>query len=140
MGVLDGEVAIMTGAECRRGAQRATTVVLAASEADVKVAGREYGRYLKNLLKDSGFELETGCRMSLTSTAMILSQDQSSWPLNPSSAEKKTRVPSTASWLGFELPGPALMSAIWIVPPDVPSLIQSSVPVPLVAEKKSIPP
>lgn len=39
MGVLDGEVAIMTGAECRRGTQRATTVVLAASEADVKVAG-----------------------------------------------------------------------------------------------------
>ena len=39
MGVLDGEVAMMTGAECRRGTERATAVVLAASGADVKVAG-----------------------------------------------------------------------------------------------------
>jgi NADP-dependent 3-hydroxy acid dehydrogenase YdfG len=39
VGVLDGKVAIVTGAGRRRGIGRATTVVLAAQGADVKVAG-----------------------------------------------------------------------------------------------------
>lgn len=39
MGVLDGKVAIVTGAGRRRGIGRATAVALAAPEADVKVAG-----------------------------------------------------------------------------------------------------
>lgn len=39
MGVLDGKVAIVTGAGRRRGIGRATAVALAAPEADVTVAG-----------------------------------------------------------------------------------------------------
>ena len=69
--------------------------------------------------------------MSATSNVppAVPSVRQSSEPVAPSLAVKKTRPFAAVNNPGFELADPGAMSATSVVPAAVPSLRQSSVPV-----------
>lgn len=75
----------------------------------------------------SVLEPEPG-KMSLACQVLMPSLTQSSRPEEPSSAEKKTRLPTRVSPSGLEEAVPGAMSATWTVPGAVPSVRQSSNP------------